>query len=462
MTFKRYMKAGAMLAVAALGLTACGGDTATTPSPEAPADTTTAPAPVDETTPAEETTPADEPAGEAVQIDYLHRLPDGEGMVPVSEIVQRWNDENPNIQVTATKFDGEAQEMITKLETDVNANNAPCLAQLGYAEVPDMFVKGLVEDVTEEARKYEGDFGGAFGQMAVGDTIVGLPQDSGPLVYLYNATEFENLGIEVPTDSASFIEAAKTAAAEGKYIASFTPDEATYWLSGQAAGAGATWYSAENDQWVVNTTGEETQAVAALWQELLDAEAVATHDRWGDAYGAAMVDGTLIGNIAAAWETGFALDGLDGTEYEGQWRVAQMPAINGSEMTGPNGGSGVAVMKGCEHPAEAMEFNAWFNTQVDDLAQQGLVPAATAAASTPEKMSRQFGGQDVMAELVTANERMSTDFGYIPGFPAVGGEMQTAAAAAANGSGKVADIFEAAQAASIAALEDAGLPVAQS
>lgn len=175
-----------------------------------------------------------------------------------------------------------------------------------------------------------------------------------------------------------------------------------------------------------------------------------------------MVDGTLIGNIAAAWETGFALDGLDGTEYEGQWRVAQMPAINGSEMTGPNGGSGVAVMKGCEHPAEAMEFNAWFNTQVDDLAQQGLVPAATAPASTPEKMSRQFGGQDVMAELVTANERMSTDFGYIPGFPAVGGEMQTAAAAAANGSGKVADIFEAAQAASIAALEDAGLPVAQS
>ncbi|WP_139650752.1 extracellular solute-binding protein [Tessaracoccus massiliensis] len=451
------MKAGAVLAVAALGLTACGGDT-TDPAETTPAGDPTAAV---ETTTAGETTPAEEP-GEPVQIDYLHRLPDGEGMTPVSEIVQRWNDENPNIQVTATKFDGDAQEMITKLETDVKANNAPCLAQLGYSEVPDMFVKGLVEDVTEEAKKYEGDFGGAFGQMAVGETYVGLPQDSGPLVYLYNATEFENLGIEVPTDSASFIEAAKKAAAEGKYIASFTPDEATYWLSGQAAGAGATWYKAENDQWVVDTKGEATQAVAALWQELLDAEAVATHDRWGDAYGAAMVDGTLIGNIAAAWETGFALDGLDGTEYEGQWRVAQMPAINGSEMTGPNGGSGVAVMKGCEHPAEAMEFNAWFNTQVEDLAQQGLVPAATAAAKTPEKMSRQFGGQDVMAELVKANERMSTDFGYIPGFPAVGAEMNKVAAAVANGSGKVADIFEAAQTASIAALEDAGLPVAQS
>ena len=55
----------------------------------------------------------------------------------------KWNAENPNIQVTATKFDGKAQEMITKLETDVKANNAPCLAQLGYGEVPEMFVKGL-------------------------------------------------------------------------------------------------------------------------------------------------------------------------------------------------------------------------------------------------------------------------------------------------------------------------------
>ncbi|MCG6567152.1 ABC transporter substrate-binding protein [Tessaracoccus sp. ZS01] len=451
MTFKRYMKAGAVLAVAALGLSACGTGTTEPAAEESPAASTA---------PAEESTPAEEPAGEPVEIQYLHRLPDGEGMTPVSEIVQRWNDENPNIQVTATKFDGKAQEMITKLETDVNANNAPCLAQLGYAEVPEMFVKGLVEDVTEEAKKYEGDFGGAFGQMSVGGTMVGLPQDSGPLVYLYNEAEFEKLGIEVPTDSASFVEAAKKAAAAGKYIADFTPDEAQYWLSGQAAGAGAVWYGAENDQWVVKTDTAESQAVAAMWQELLDNKAVLTHDRWGDAYGAALVDGSLIGNIAAAWETGFALDALDGTAFEGQWRVAQMPAINGSELTGPNGGSGVAVMKGCANPAEAMEFNAWFNTQVDDLAQQGLVPAATAVAATPEKMSRQFGGQDVMAELVKANERMSTEFGYIPGFSAVGPKMAEAAAAAANGSGKVADVFVAAQAASIAALQDAGLSVA--
>ena len=58
--------------------------------------------------------------------------------------------------------------------------------------------------------------------------------------------------------------AAKTAAAAGKYIVAFQPDEAQYWLSAQAASAGATWYSAENDQCKVNVTSPETTEVANL------------------------------------------------------------------------------------------------------------------------------------------------------------------------------------------------------
>lgn len=133
---KRIAIVGA--AALTLGLAACGNG-AETPAP------TGDPAP---TTESEE--PAPEPGADPVQIEYLHRLPDGQGMVPVNEIVARWNAENPGIQVSATKFDGVAAEMIMKLEADVNANNAACLAQLGYAEVPEMYVKGLVEDVMSE------------------------------------------------------------------------------------------------------------------------------------------------------------------------------------------------------------------------------------------------------------------------------------------------------------------------
>lgn len=447
---RNIAKSAAMVGAAALalGLAACGSN-GDTPEPDAPGDDAAA----------EEPGEVEEPS-EPVELEYLHRLPDGEGMTPVAEIVERWNEENPNIQVSTTKFDGNAHEMIVKLETDINAGVGVCLAQLGYGEVPEMYVKGLVEDVTEYADEYRDNFGGAFGQMTVGDATIGLPQDSGPLIYMYNEAEFDELGIDVPSTTDEFLAAAETAAAEGKYIAAFTPDEAQYWLSAQAASAGGVWYGAENDQWVVNTDSDESAVVAEFWQELLDNDLVYVGDRWGEAFDVALTDGDLIGHYAAAWEVGFALDVLDGTDAEGQWRVAQLPEFGAGPLTGPDGGSGVAVMQGCEYPAEAMAFNNWFNTQVDDLAQQGLVPAASIAAENPEKWLRQFGDQDVMAELVEANSRLNADFAYIPGFSAVGPRMNEAAAAAGSGSGTVADVFEVAQEASIAALNDQGLPVA--
>ncbi|GAB3820527.1 extracellular solute-binding protein [Tessaracoccus terricola] len=452
---KRIVSLVGLLSAAALGLTACGGTT----TPETTADST---ADAGETT-AAETTGAEETAGsgEVVELEYIHRLPDGEGMTLVADIAARWNAENPNIQVSTTKFDGQAQDLIVKLETDIKANNAACLAQVGYAEVPELFVKGMLEDVTEIAAQYEGNFGGAFGQMSVGGVTVGLPQDSGPLIYIYNEAAFAELGIEVPTNLDEFTSAAATAAAAGKYIASFTPDEAQYWLSAQAASAGAIWFSAENDQWAVNADSPESAVVADFWQNLLDNGSVATYDRWAESFNKALVDGELVGHIAAAWEVGFVLDPLDGTDAEGQWRVAQLPDFGAGEVTGPDGGSGVAVMKGCEHPAEAMEFNNWFNTQVDDLASQGLVPTALEQAENPEKWTRQFGGQDVMAELVEANSRLNADFNYIPGFSTLGPVMSGKAAEVVAGSAKVADIFTAAQETAVATLKDAGLPVAE-
>ena len=58
--------------------------------------------------------------------------------------------------------------MIKRLETDVKAGNAPDLAQVGYAEVPEVFTKGLLQDVTDEAAKYKDDFAsGPFALMQV-------------------------------------------------------------------------------------------------------------------------------------------------------------------------------------------------------------------------------------------------------------------------------------------------------
>lgn len=382
-------------------------------------------------------------------------------MTKVSEIVDRWNSENPDIHVTATKFDGQAAEMIKKMETDINAGAGPCLAQLGYAEVPEMFVKGLTEDVTEYAAQYESNFSGAFNMMKVGETIVGLPQDTGPLVYYYNAGAFAELGIDVPTTLDEFKAAAETAAAAGKYISAFQPDEAQYWLSAQSAAAGGSWYNVVNDEWVVDTNSDASATVASFWQDMLDAKSTVVLERWGDAFGKALTDGELIGTIGAAWEAPLLADTMKGTDNDGQWAVALLPDYGAGALTGPDGGSGVAVMKGCEHPEQAMEFNNWFNTQIDDLVTQGLVVAAKGTMTTPTELADFYGGQDVFEVLAQANENLSADFAYMPYFSAVGPVMAEAASAAGDGSAPVADIFAKAQDASVKALEDGNLPVAQ-
>ena len=183
---QRLMVCAASFAALCMGLAGCGSNTASTGGD----------------------------SGEVVNLTYMHRLPDSEGMTLVKDIVAKWNKDHPNIQVKATKFDGAAQDMIKKLETDVKAGNAPDLAQVGYAEVPEVFTKGLLEDVTEEAAKYKSDFAeGPYSMMQVDGKTYGLPQDTGPLVYFYNQKAFDELGIKVPKTKDELIEAAKTAAA---------------------------------------------------------------------------------------------------------------------------------------------------------------------------------------------------------------------------------------------------------
>ena len=399
--------------------------------------------------------------GGKVEITYIHRLPDKSGMTSVEQIVSRWNKENPNIQVKPIHFNGNASDLIKKLETDVKAGNAPDLAQAGYSEIPELFTKGLLEDVTAEADQYKGDFAeGPYGNMTIGGKTFGLPQDTGPLVYYYNKTEFDKLGISVPKTQGELLESAKKAAAQGKYIMSFQADEAGNMLSG-LAGASDPWYTIEGDAWKVDTQTSGSKAVAKVYQQLLDDKAATTNPRWDPSFDASLQKGELIGTIGAAWEAPLLMDSM-ADKGKGDWRVAQIGNwFDNGEKTGPDGGSGVVALKGIEHKAEAMKFLDWFNTQIDDLTSQGLVVAATTgSAKTPASWSEFYGGQDVMAEFATANGNLAS-FSYIPGFSAVDTAMKEKAADTADGKAKVETIFDAAQTASVDTLKDYGLSVAQ-
>lgn len=405
---------------------------------------------------------ADTANGGTVEISYMHRLDNvaGTGRT-VNEIVSDWNEDHPDIHVTATKFDGKASEMIKKLEADVKNGSAPDLAQVGYSELPEVYTKGILQDVTEYAEQYKDHFAsGPYDLMSLGGKYFGLPQDTGPLVYFYNQAEFEKLGISVPKTQEELIQAAKKAAAAGKYIMSFQPDEAGNMLPG-LAGASGPWYTVEDDSWIVNTQTAGSQAVADVYQELLDADAVAVKPRWDPSFDVALQNESLIGTIGAAWEVPALSSALEGAaNAKGNWRVAQIGDWFGNEgKTGPDGGSGVVVLKNSKHPAEAMEFLDWFNTQVDDLTDQSLVVAATTkAAKTPSSWSAIFGDQDVIKEFSIANDNMGS-FNYMPGFSAVVATMTETASKVGEGSATMTDVFATAQTTSVDTLKNLNLSV---
>ncbi|MDD7384140.1 MAG: extracellular solute-binding protein [Actinomycetaceae bacterium] len=436
---RRSVAAAAVLACASVVLGACSGGSAEKSNSGASADTSA--------------------KGEVATIEYLHRLPDKEGMVKVSDIVAKWNKDHPDIQVKATQFPGKPQELIKKLMKDVPAGKAPCLAQIGYGELSEVYVSNLVEDVTKQAAQYEKDFAkGPWSQVQVDGKTLGIPQDSGPLVYFYNKAEFDKLGLKVPTNVSEFQATAEKAAAQGKYIAAYEPDEMPNLLSAMAAAAGDQWYTIDGDQWSVDTQGKGTTAVADFWQNLLDKKAVKTLPRWDDSFKAALNDQTLIGTIGAAWEVPLLANDMEGSANVGQWAVAQLPDLGDGAKTGPDGGSAVSVVKGCKYVDQAMQFNDWFNSQVDDLATQGLVVASVNKTATPDSQKKFYGGQDVFAELATANEAMA-EFTYIPGWSSVVAKITESADAPGRGAGKVADILPDAKTASVSALKDAGLQV---
>ncbi|MDY5584823.1 MAG: extracellular solute-binding protein [Arcanobacterium sp.] len=428
----------AVVAAAALALGACSKGTSTS-----------------ESTTDSETT-------EKVEISYVHRLPNADG---VDALVKKWNEENPNIQVKAEKFPGEAKDFMPQLKQNVADGTAACLAQVGYAELPNAFVDGILEDVTAHVTDADKEtYKGTIDLMKIGESFYGIPQDNGPLVYLYDKAAFEALGLTVPTTAAEFIETAKKAAAAGKYIVSYQTDEIGNMFGGLAAAAGGAWYGGDTEGFTVNVLDKGTEALADFWQQILDAKAASVVARWdATQFDAAIKEGKLIGTFAAGWEAGLIPDLVFGINkdnvQDGTWAAALLPDFGAGQLSGPDGGSGVAVVKGCAHPAEAMKFNSWFNDQVDALAgEQGLVPASTTPAATPEFVKKFYGGQDVYELLAEANGKMAP-VAFIPGWSEVTTAMVTTGADVTSGAKKVIDIFKAADETSKTVLEKGGFTV---
>ena len=297
----------------------------------------------------------------------------------VDEVTEAWNEAHPDIQVKVVEAAG-ADDMIPKLLAAERAGEGPDIAQAEFQKLPNMVVSDVPLDLTPYADSFSDQYSeGAMSLVTVGDGIYSVPQDIGPMIFMYRADLFQQYGLTVPTTWDEYAALAKKVkeVAPNAFLGGYPDDASTFAAYTQPLGA--QWWSTDGDSWSVNINGPESQRVAEFWQPLVEGGYVDTTHFFTPEWGSMMNDGTLLSWTAGVWAPGAALSVAPDTA--GLWAAAPMPTWDGETTAGLMGGSGAMVVKSTEHPKEAVEYLAWLNASSEGTAglieKGGLFPAST-------------------------------------------------------------------------------------
>jgi len=360
--------------------------------------------------------PTEGGSGESVELTLWTWAPNMEKIVDV------WNSEHPEIQVTVSKQDG-GDPAVTKLLTAIKAGSgAPDIMQAEYQKIPTLVSSDALADISGElADDVAGQFPeGVWNSVTLGsDAVYAVPQDSGPMQFYYRADIFAELGLQVPTtwDEYADVAAAVQAADSAKYLGTFSANDAG-WFTGLAQQAGASWWGIDGDSWTVSIDDEATLKVADYWGGLVESGVIDNKPMYTPEWNAALNDGSQIGWLSAVWAPG-VLEG-SAPDTAGKWEMAPMPQWDSANpATGNWGGSSMAVTTQSEHVAEATEFITWLNTSqeaVNELVKTAgvypaNVPAQDEALSEPPAF---FSNQPDFYTLAGETAKTASSFTFGP------------------------------------------------
>ncbi|GAA1174589.1 extracellular solute-binding protein [Nesterenkonia xinjiangensis] len=315
-----------------------------------------------------------------------------------------WNEQNPHIQVEIAWIPGGNDGGYQKLYSALAAGAGPDLAQVELRSIPEfMMVNGLVDlrryGVDQHADRFDPTL---WGQVSFADGVYGIPQDSGPTAMYYRPDHFDEVGAEPPATWEEWADIAAEIRQTGRYMDAF-PLADTSVFAAHAMQAGATWFQAEEDGWVIDMAGESTLEVARFFDGVVDADLVTTQNQaFSPGWFAAAADDQIASLVSASWGDAL-LAGVSGAE--GQWRVAPLPTWPTGHGSSHLGGSSTAVLANSAHPQEAMEFAVWLNSSAEGI--DGLIENSGIGWSTNpdhigtprEGSSEFFGGQSYNTEI---------------------------------------------------------------
>ncbi|MFI8854459.1 ABC transporter substrate-binding protein [Streptomyces sp. NPDC053499] len=370
-----------------------------------------------------------EQAGAARMTRQAHRAP-GERVnlafwtwVPLQKAVALWNKLHPDIHVTVQTVPANTSGGYQKMHASLKAGDPPDLAQVEYYALPEfMLVRGLT-DLTaygaDRLKKHYVDWQWQQGVFA-GRTYA-IPQGSGPMGFFYRADLYDKWDLEAPRTWDEFRQAAKRIKKRSggdSFVTAFPPVNAQ-WFASFPWQRGAHWVRTEGDTWIVDLTDEKTRQVADFWDGMVRDKLVAPLQDSQSSFFKGLQTGQLAGWLGAQWQDALLRGNAPGTK--GKWRVAELPQWERGEHASANwGGSATAILQGTRHPAEALKFAHWLNTDPGSIellvaAGYGWPSAELELAGSPlDKRDPFFGGQVYNEVFRTSDRNVDTSWRFAP------------------------------------------------
>ena len=379
--------------------------------------------------------------------------------------VALFNKTHPNIHVNLVNV-GSSQTEYDKLFTAIKANNEPDVSEVEFQALPTFETTGSLLDLAPYgAASVKDQFVPyTWSQVLLGNSILAIPQDTGPMGLWYRQDIFQKYNLPVPTTWAQFADdAAKLHAANPNYYITDFPPKGAAWFIGLQWQAGGRPFNINGQSWKVSLNNPQAQQVASYWQDLLNKKLVKTEPDFTNGWYHDLQTGALATWVGAAWGNGVLEQNAPQTS--GKWRVAPLPQWQAGQSVSSNwGGSSTAVFKSSKHPKEATEFAEWISNNEKSAETEfkgGAYPCLLSALNSTTMNSPQpfFGNQVINNVFKQSAGQVDTSFHWGPTMNQVTTDMSDNFANAINGKGTLTDALNATQQSTLTFMKKQGFSV---
>ncbi|WP_329138799.1 sugar ABC transporter substrate-binding protein [Streptomyces sp. NBC_01476] len=339
----------------------------------------------------------------------------------LKQVVADFQTKYPKVHVKLINA-GTGNDQYTALQNAVQAGKGvPDVAQIEYYALGQFALGKSVADLSPYgakslAKTYSP---GPWNSVNVNGGVYGLPMDSGPMALFYNKKVFDKYKIPVPTTWDQYLDdARKLHQADPKaYITSDTGDAGmTTSLIWQAGGKP---YTVDGTKVSVDFGSDQgTAAYTKVWQQLVSGHLLSPVTGWTDQWYKGLADGTIATLTTGAWMPANFTSGV--AAASGDWRVAPLPQWQaGAQASAENGGSSLAVMQASKNKELAYAFLQYADqgAGVQTRIKGGAFPATTADLNSPAFLNTAFpyfGGQQANKIFSQSAKNVLRGWSYLP------------------------------------------------